>query len=148
MALGDNFLSMIVPEIEASQAFKDNGKIVIWNDETEGDEGAGSTAGFTSTEIIISPLAKGNAYTNDISTRTPPTWSPCRTYSESKPTGPISAAPGARTDSSDLFKPGAIPSTVPEPSTWAMLLLGFAGLAGAGAYRRKLGGAVKPAVAC
>ena len=38
IALGDNFLSQIVPEIEASQAFKDNGEIVIWNDETEGDE--------------------------------------------------------------------------------------------------------------
>ena len=38
VALGDNFLSIVVPEIEASQAFKDNGVIVIWNDETEGDE--------------------------------------------------------------------------------------------------------------
>ena len=66
VALGDNFLSMIIPEIEASQAFKDNGEIVIWNDETEGDETVGSTAGFDGTEIIISPLAKGNAYTNDI----------------------------------------------------------------------------------
>ena len=66
IALGDNFLSMIVPEIEASQAFKNNGVIVIWNDETEGDEDVGSTAGFDGTEIIISPLAKGNAYTNDI----------------------------------------------------------------------------------
>ena len=57
---------MIIPEIEASQAFKDNGEIVIWNDETEGDQTVGSTAGFDGTEIIISPLAKGNAYTNDI----------------------------------------------------------------------------------
>ena len=67
IALGDNFLSIIVPEIEASQAYKNNGMIVIWNDETEGDEDAGSTAGFEGTEIIISPLAKGNAYTNNIS---------------------------------------------------------------------------------
>ena len=66
VALGDNFLSMIVPEIEASQAFKNNGEIVIWNDETEGDEDVGSTAGFDGTEIIISPLAKGNAFTNNI----------------------------------------------------------------------------------
>ena len=29
-----------------------------------------------------------------------------------------------------------------------MMGLGFAGLAGAAAYRRKLGAAVKPAVAC
>ena len=41
IALGDNFLSMIVPEIEASQAYKNNGVIVIWNDETEGDEDVG-----------------------------------------------------------------------------------------------------------
>jgi hypothetical protein len=46
VALCDNFLSKVVPEIEASKAFKDNGVIVIWNDETEGDEGVGSTAGF------------------------------------------------------------------------------------------------------
>jgi hypothetical protein len=56
-------LSIVVPEIEASQAFKNNGEIVIWNDDTEGDEDVGSTAGFDGTEIIISPLAKGNAYT-------------------------------------------------------------------------------------
>jgi hypothetical protein len=41
---GDNFLSIIVPEIEASQAFKNNGEIVIWNDETEGDSTTGALA--------------------------------------------------------------------------------------------------------
>ena len=55
-----------MPLIEASDAFKNNGEIVIWNDETEGDEDAGSTVGFEGTEIVISPLAKGNAYTNNI----------------------------------------------------------------------------------
>jgi phosphatidylinositol-3-phosphatase len=64
IAQGDKFLSILVPEIEASQAFKNNGMIVIWNDETEGDEDVGSTAGFDGTEIIISPLAQGNAFTN------------------------------------------------------------------------------------
>ena len=83
IALGDNFLSMIIPEIEASQAFKNNGEIVIWNDETEGDEDVGSTNGFDGTEIIISPLAKGNAYTNNILYTTPPIWSRCRTSSGS-----------------------------------------------------------------
>jgi len=58
VALGDNFLSIIVPEIEASQAYKNNGAIVIWYDETEG----GDTSAFTLPEIVISPLAKGNAY--------------------------------------------------------------------------------------
>ena len=60
IALGDNFLSQIVPLIEGSNAYKNNGEIVIWNDETEGDEDAGSTTGFDGTEIIISPLAKGS----------------------------------------------------------------------------------------
>ena len=53
-------------QIEASQAFKDNGEIVIWNDETEGDQTRDRPPASTSMEIIISPLAKGNAYTNDI----------------------------------------------------------------------------------
>ena len=38
IAMGDNFLSKIVPQIMASQAFKNNGPIVIWYDETEGGE--------------------------------------------------------------------------------------------------------------
>jgi hypothetical protein len=150
VALGDNFLSIVVPEIEASQAFKDNGVIVIWNDETEGDETAGSTAGFDGTEIVISPLAKGNAYTNNI----------LYTHASDLVTlqnifgvagggagGYLGGAGGANS-LADLFKPGVIPSAIPEPSTWVMMGLGFAGLAGAGAYRRKLGAATKPAVAC
>lgn len=58
IAQGDNFLSIIVPEIMASKAYQDNGAIIIWWDETEG----GDTASFTIPEIVISPLAKGNAY--------------------------------------------------------------------------------------
>ncbi len=60
IAQGDNFLARVVPLIEASPAFKDNGEIIIWNDETEGE---GSSPGaFSGMEIVISPLAKGNAY--------------------------------------------------------------------------------------
>src|SRR5258708_5272761 len=55
IAQGDNFLSIIVPQIEASAAFKNNGAIVIWNDETEVDAQLGTTNGITSTEIVISP---------------------------------------------------------------------------------------------
>jgi phosphatidylinositol-3-phosphatase len=150
VALGDNFLSTVVPEIEASQAFKDNGVIVIWNDETEGDETVGSTAGFDGTEIVISPLAKGNAYTNNI----------LYTHASDLVTlqnifgvagggaGGYLGGSGGANSLADLFKPGVIPSAIPEPSTWAMMGLGFAGLAGAGAYRRKFGVAAKPAAAC
>ncbi len=145
IAQGDNFLSIIVPEIEASQAFQDNGAIVIWNDETEG-EGAVDTAGFTSTEIVISPLAKGNAYTNSIPYTHSSDLATLQEIFHVGDPGFLGGAAGA-TDLSDLFKPGVIPSAVPEPSTWVMMGLGFAGLAGAGAYRRKQGVTAKTAVA-
>jgi hypothetical protein len=135
IAQGDNFLAQIIPLIEASQAFKDDGEIVIWNDETEGDQSAGATTGFSSMEIVISPLAKGNAYTNNI------------LYSHSNDLATLQqilgvdtalgAAAGAYT-MADLYKPGA----VPEPGAWAIMLTGF-GLVGAALRRR--GGA--PAVA-
>jgi phosphatidylinositol-3-phosphatase len=151
VALGDNFLSMIVPEIEASQAFKDNGVIVIWNDETEGDEDVGSTAGFDGTEIIISPLAKGNAYTNNILyTHASDLVTLQNIFGVAGPGGTDGYLGGAAGANSlaDLFKADAIPSAIPEPSTWVMMGLGFAGLAGAAAYRRKLGVAAKPAGVC
>jgi hypothetical protein len=136
IAQGDNFLSQIVPLIEASQAFKNNGAIIIWNDETEGD--GASTAGFTSTEIVISPLAKGNAYTNTISYDHS---SDLRTLQEIFGVDPSTGTPwigdaANATDLSDLFKPGAL-SAVPEPSTWAMMLAGFAGLGFIGLRRKR-----------
>ena len=106
--------------------------------------------GFDGTEIIISPLAKGNAYTNNI----------LYTHSSDLVTlqnifgvagggaGGYLGASGGANSLSDLFKPGVIPGAIPEPSTWVMMGLGFAGLAGAAAYRRKLGVAAKPAAAC
>src|SRR3984957_21278227 len=119
VALGDNFLSILVPEIEASQAFKNNGMIVIWNDETEGDEGAGSTAGFDGSEIIISPLAKGNAFTN---TTLYTHASDLATLQEifgvagGGAGGFLGGAAGA-TDLSGLFVAGALPSPLPQPPT-------------------------------
>ncbi len=151
VALGDNFLSIVVPEIEASQAFKDNGVIVIWNDETEGDEDVGSTAGFDGTEIVISPLAKGNAYTNDVLyTHASDLVTLQNIFKVAGPGGVDGYLGGAGGANSlaGLFNADVIPSAIPEPSTWVMMGLGFAGLAGAAAYRRKLGAATKPAAAC
>jgi hypothetical protein len=151
VALGDNFLSQIVPEIEASQAFKNNGEIVIWNDETEGDQTVGSTTGFDGTEIIISPLAKGNAFTDNIlytHASDLVTLQNIFGVAGSGGTGGYLGGAGGANSLADLFKAGVIPSAIPESSTWVMMGLGFAGLAGAGAYRRKFGVAAKPAGAC
>jgi hypothetical protein len=136
IALGDNFLSQIVPLIEASQAFKNNGEIVIWNDEDEGDTGA-TDSQFSGTEIIISPLAKGNAYTNNVSFNHS---SDLLTLQEifgavSPNNGGYLGADAGATDLSSLYQPGTIPVGVPEPGPWAMMLLGF-GLIG-GAVRRR-----------
>ena len=60
VAQGDNFLSKIIPQIMASQAYKNNGAIVIWGDETEGTNQ--NDFSHTLPEIVLSPLAKGNAY--------------------------------------------------------------------------------------
>jgi len=51
----------------ASEAYRNNGMIVIWTDETEART---KTLQSTLTEVIISPLAKGNAYATTSITRT------------------------------------------------------------------------------
>jgi hypothetical protein len=62
IAQGDNFLSQIIPQIMATPEYKNNGVIIIWWDETE----RGDDAGRTIPEIVISPLAKGNAYASSV----------------------------------------------------------------------------------
>jgi len=62
VAQGDNFLSIVLPEIMASKAYKNNGVVIILWDETED----GDTSSFTLPEIVISPLAKGNAYASSV----------------------------------------------------------------------------------
>ena len=57
---GDDFLAAVVPMIMASQAYQNNGAIIIWNDETEGTNA--DDFNHTIMEIVISPLAKGYGY--------------------------------------------------------------------------------------
>ncbi len=116
VAQGDNFLSMVVPMIMASQAFQNNGVIVIWNDETEG----GDSSAYTIMEIVVSPLAKGNAYASSVSMSHS---SDLRTWQEVWGIGPgigFGAANGAN-DLSDLFVPSTIPplAEVIDPDTMA-----------------------------
>jgi hypothetical protein len=133
IAQGDNFLSQVVPMIMASQAYQDNGAIIIWNDEDEGDN-AGTDSLFSGAEIVISPLAKGNAYNSTISLNHS---SDLLTMQEIFGlTGTHLGDAANATDLSDLFKPGAI-GGVPEPASWAMMLGGF-GLVGGTMRRRRL----------
>ncbi|MGA3008163.1 MAG: alkaline phosphatase family protein, partial [Opitutaceae bacterium] len=64
VAQGDNFLSIVVPQIMASAQYQNGGAIVIWTDETEGSNQ--NDFKHTLTEIVISPLAKGNAYASPL----------------------------------------------------------------------------------
>jgi hypothetical protein len=112
VAMGDNFLSKIVPTIMASQAYKNNGVIVIWFDETEG----GNTTSFTVPEIVISPLAKGNAFNSTLPyTHSSDLKSMQEIFGVSAPGGGFlgdANTPGTN-DLSDMFVPGVFtPSTL------------------------------------
>jgi phosphatidylinositol-3-phosphatase len=133
VAQGDNFLSILIPQIEASQAYKNNGAIVIWNDEVEG----GDIPGNTSTEIVISPLAVGNAYASSVPMNHS---SDIATLDELFGLGYLSdsiqanaqtvGTPGSYNsvgsvnDLSSLFVAGA----VPEPTSLGLIAVGLLGL--------------------
>ena len=116
IAAGDNFLATVVPKIMASKAYKDGGVIVIWWDETEGADDFSVTLG----EIIISPLAKGNAFA---STKDYTHSSDLNTLQKifqitaSTPTGFLNDAanpsPDGTFDLSDLFQANVIPTSIP-----------------------------------
>jgi hypothetical protein len=116
VAQGDNFLSLIIPQIMASPAYKNNGVIVIWWDETEG----GDDSTFALPEIVISPLAKGNAYASSVPMNHSSdikTWEEVfglPTLNNPIPSSETNVFGGFNTvstvnDLSDLFAPGVIP---------------------------------------
>jgi hypothetical protein len=131
IAQGDNFLRQVIPMIEASQAYQNNGAIVVWWDETENGDDPARTQG----EIIISPDAKGNAYTNNIRYTHS---SDLLTMQEIYGVGPCLRDACNATDLSDLFRAGSIPQGIdaPEPSTFAAPILGLATLIAATLARR------------
>lgn len=117
IAEGDNFLSKVVPQIMASDAYQDNGVLVLWWDESEGAD----DLTIAIPEIVISPLAKGNAFASTVELSHS---SDIKTWEEvlGLPfvNNPILASETAASgtgfnnvatvnDLSDLFVPGAIP---------------------------------------
>jgi hypothetical protein len=117
IAQGDNFLSIVVPQIMATPAYQNNGVIIIWWDETEG----GDDASRAIPEFVISPLAKGNGYassvvfshSSDLKTMEeifglPNVNNPIPTVETNNFGGFNNVA--TVNDLSDLFVPGAIPA--------------------------------------
>jgi hypothetical protein len=111
---GDDFLSQVVPQIMASDAYKNNGVIVIWWDESESDGVAGDNGddfNHTIGEIIISPLAHKNVnglpYASSINYSHS---SDLGTWQEVFHVGPLLRHAENAFDLSDLFQPGVIPS--------------------------------------
>lgn len=118
VAAGDNFLAQVIPQIMASPAYQNNGVIIIWWDESED----GDDTNHTVPEIVISPLAKGNAYasgvpmnhSSDIKTveeilHLPFLNNPIPT-NETDVTGSGYNHVAVVNDLSDLFVPGAVPA--------------------------------------
>ena len=117
IAAGDHFLSIVIPEIMASEAYRNNGVIVIWMDESEGFK---NDFAHTIPLIVISHLAKGHAYasskdythSSDLAT-----WQKVFGLRANTPSGFLNDAANptldGTTDLSDMFKPGVIPKSLP-----------------------------------
>ncbi len=122
IAQGDNFLSQIIPMIEASQAFQDNGLIEIWTDEDEGDTPT-TNQDYSNMEILIGHDSKGNAFTSFVPMNHN---NDLQTYLDLYDLGDA-GYPGAVAGSNtlgSLLKAGAIP----EPTTWSFMLVGIGAL--------------------
>ena len=110
---GDDFLSVIVPMIMASDAYKNHGVIILWWDESESDGVAGDNANdFSHTvgEIVISKRAHPNV--NGLPYASPVNYthsSDLLTMEEIFRVTPILGDAVNATDLSDLFQPGAAP---------------------------------------
>jgi len=108
---GDDFLSQIVPIIMASTAYKNNGVIIIWWDESESVSGEiADDFNHTIGEIVISELAHPNV--NRLPYASPVNYthsSDLRTIQEIFGVGPLLGDAANANDLSDLFKPGAVP---------------------------------------
>jgi len=111
---GDDFLRQIVPVIMASKAYQDNGVIILWWDEAEGDGVANDNADdfhHTIPEIVISKHAHKNVNgVPYVSTLNFTHSSDLRTMQEIFHLQPFLGDAANANDLSDLFQPGAVPN--------------------------------------
>jgi len=130
IAQGDNFLSQIIPQLMATNAFQNGtGMIEIWFDESEG----GDTANFTIPEIIISKEAIGDAFNVTLGVTHSGS---LLTDEEIFQTGNCLLAACGAADLSPAFQARVIPTSVPEPASMALFSIGALGLA---LFRRRRG---------
>jgi hypothetical protein len=109
---GDDFLSQVIPMIMASKAYRNQGAIIIWWDESESDGVEGDNPddpNHTIGEIVISGVAHRNvegmpyaSYVNYTHS------SDLRTMQEIFQVQPFLGDAGKANDLSDLFQPGSI----------------------------------------
>ena len=117
---GDDFLSQIVPMIMASQAYQNDGAIMVWWDETEGTNA--NDFSHTSPSSLSLPWPRATTTATPSTTRTPPPSARCRKSSAS--TDRSSATPPTPRTSPICFgrersrSPSHLPSTLPAPA-WA-----------------------------
>ncbi len=125
---GDDFLSRMIPIIMASNAYKDDGAIIIWWDEAESDGQPGDNADdfdHTVCEIVISPHAHKNV--NGIPYASPVNLthsSDLRTMQEIFGAGPLLGDAANTDDLSDLFEPGVVSSPLRNPNLGASAAAG------------------------
>lgn len=145
IAQGDYFLSQIIPDIMASQAYQNNGAIVLWWDESEDVNGENQDdLTHTIAEIVISPLAHPNVnglpfdslsyYTHSSDLRTLQDIFQVSAFDVGGDQIYLGDAANANS-LADLFAAGVIPDRVPEPGTMLILASGLLGL---GLIRRRL----------
>jgi phosphatidylinositol-3-phosphatase len=115
---GDNAVSRLVPLIMSSRAYRDGGAIILWWDESEGDQPGDNGDDFNHTigEIVISRLARQNVNGVPFASTVDFTHSSdLRTMQEifhvkASGSSPWIGDAANVTDLSDLFEPGVIPT--------------------------------------